>query len=409
MASKPKSLAYHIAALPDPRKVRGQRHLLLDIMVIAVLATMSGVDEWEGIEEFGNDQEAWLRTFLDLPNGIPSHDTFGRVFQMLDPRAFSEAFLAWVRGIREKIPGDVVALDGKTLRASMSEGQPALHVVSAWSAQNRIVLGQRAVDEKSNEITAIPELLKILDLKGCIVTIDAMGCQKDIATGVVARKADYLLAVKGNQEGLHKAILDGFAQFDATPSAVPHYTDEVHEAGHGRTECRRVVTLNALQHIPDKILFAWAKLETVVRIQSETERGGKICRENRFFITTLPMEQVETIAQGVRSHWGIENRLHWVLDVAFREDGNRTRKGNGPECSAILRHIVLNLFRQDPSPEKKSIKRHRLKAAMSPDYRLAALLGFPAGVLPQTVARPAKRGWVSLKGKVSSVHPTLLG
>jgi hypothetical protein len=159
MASKPKSLAYHIATLPDPRKVRGQRHLLLDIMVIAVLATMSGVDEWEGIEEFGNDQEAWLRTFLDLPNGIPSHDTFGRVFQMLDPRAFSEAFLAWVRGIREKIPGDVVALDGKTLRASMSEGQPALHVVSAWSAQNRIVLGQRAVDEKSNEITAIPELL----------------------------------------------------------------------------------------------------------------------------------------------------------------------------------------------------------------------------------------------------------
>jgi DDE_Tnp_1-associated len=181
MVSKPKSLAYHIATLHDPRKVRGQRHLLLDIMVIAILATMSGVDEWEGIEEFGNDQEARLRTFLDLPNGIPSHDTFGRVFQMLDPRAFSEAFLAWVRGIREKIPGDVVALDGKTLRASMSEGQPALHVVSAWSAQNRIVLGQRAVDEKSNEITAIPELLKILDLKGCIVTISREKEHQDAA------------------------------------------------------------------------------------------------------------------------------------------------------------------------------------------------------------------------------------
>ena len=217
---------------------------------------------------------------------------------MLDPRVFSEAFLAWVRGIREKDPGDVIALDGKTLRASMSEGQPALHVVSAWSAQNRIVLGQRAVDEKSNEITAIPELLKILELKGCIVTIDAMGCQKDIAKGVVARKADDLLAVKGNQEGLHKAILEALAAFDAEPSAVPHFTNEVHEVGHGRREGRRVVTLSALQHLPDKVLFAWAKLETLVHIQSETQRGGKACRE----------------------------------------DGNRTRKGNAPECSAILRH-----------------------------------------------------------------------
>jgi len=200
MEAKAKSLAYHLSTLPDPRKVRGQRHVLLDIILIAVLATICGVGDWEGIEEFGKEEEPWLRTFLELPNRIPSHDTFNRVFQMLEPRAFGEVFLDWVRGIRDKIPGEVVALDGKTLRSSMSEGKPALHVVSAWSTANRLVPGQRAVHEKSNEITAIPELLKVLDLKGCIVTIDAMGCQRKIAQAITAKKADYVLAVKGNQE-----------------------------------------------------------------------------------------------------------------------------------------------------------------------------------------------------------------
>jgi predicted transposase YbfD/YdcC len=377
MGSKAKSLADHLATVPDPRKIRGQRHVLLDIIIIAVLGTLSSVDDWEGIEEFAKDQEAWLRTFLELPHGIPSHDTFNRVFRLLDPGAFTEAFLGWVKGVRDKVPGDVVAIDGKTLRSSMAEGKPALHVVSAWSTANHLVLGQRSVDVKSNEITAIPELLKVLELKGCIVTIDAMGCQKEIAKGIVARKADYVLAVKGNQDSLHKAVLAAFARLDADPTAVPHYTTEAMETGHGRKECRRATTLEAMKHIPDEILFLWPKLETLVRIQSETQRAGKTVQEERFYISTLLMDNVETIANSVRSHWGIENELHWVLDVAFREDGLRTRMGNGPETGAILRHITLNMLRQDPNT-KRSIRHRRLKAALSQEYRLAALLGFPA-------------------------------
>jgi predicted transposase YbfD/YdcC len=376
MGSKAKTLADHLATVPDPRKIRGQRHVLLDIILIAILGTLSSVDDWEGIEEFAKDQEAWLRTFLELPHGIPSHDTFNRVFRMLDPRSFADAFLDWVKGVRAKMPGDVVALDGKTLRSSLAEGKPALHVVSAWSTANHLVLGQRSVDTKSNEITAIPELLKVLELKGCIVTIDAMGCQKEIARGIVARKADYVLAVKGNQENLHKAVLAAFAQLDSDPAVIPHFATEAMESGHGRKEYRRATSIEAMKHLPDEILFLWPKLETLARIQSETERAGKTVQEERFYISTLPMDKVETIANSVRSHWGIENELHWVLDVAFREDGIRTRMGNGPETGAILRHITLNMLRQDPDT-KRSIRHRRLKAALSQEYRLEALLGFP--------------------------------
>jgi len=204
-----------------------------------------------------------------------------------------------------------------------------------------------------------------------------MGCQKDIAKGVVARKADYVLAVKGNQDSLHKAVLAAFAKLDAAPEGVPHFTTEAAEAGHGRKECRRATAVEAMQHLPDEILFLWPKLETLVRVQSQTERAGKVVQEERFYISTLRMDKVETLASSVRSHWGIENELHWVLDVAFGEDGLRTRMGNGPETGAILRHITLNMLRQDPNT-KRSIRHRRLKAALSQEYRLAALLGFPA-------------------------------
>lgn len=377
MGSKTKSLACHLESLPDPRSTRGQRHVLLDILVIAILAELCGADSWEDIYRFAKSQETWLATFLALPHGIPSADTINRVFLLIDPRAFGECFLGWVRDVRKKIPGDVVALDGKTLRASLAEGKPALHVVSAWSTANHLVLGQRAVDAKSNEITAIPELLKVLDLKGCIITIDAMGCQKEIAKAIVAKKADYILAVKANQEKLHNAIHAAFEKLDADPASVPHCTTETVETKRGRNEIRRVTTLDAVKLLPADILFGWPRLETLVRIQTECLRGGKVVSETRYFISSLLMRLVEAIAQGIRSHWGIENKLHWVLDVAFREDGNRTRKGNGPESSAILRHIVLNLLRQDPNPMGWSIKFRRMQAAMSPEYRLAALLGFP--------------------------------
>lgn len=410
MGMKFKSLACHLGILPDPRKAKGQRHLLLDILVIAVLATLCGVDDWEGIEQFGKFQEGWLRTFLALPNGIPSHDTFNRVFRLLDPRAFRDAFLAWVRGIREKVPGDLVALDGKALRGTLEQGEPALHVVSAWSEANGMVLGQRAVDEKSNETKAIPELIKVLDLRGCIVTIDAAGCQKDIAKGIVAKKADYILAVKANQGRLHQAIKEAFSQLDQDAEATPHFIAETQEAGHGRKEGRKTTTLNALKHLQDDLLFSWPKLESLVRVQSETTRRGKDTVEERFYISTLPPAQAPRIAKGVRSHWGIENRLHWVLDVAFREDANRTRKGSAPECGAILRHIALNLLRQDPFPGKWSIRSRRLRAALNADYRLVALLGFPQGPFYKPEPeQPRPRTYTPLKGNVPPIHPLLRG
>lgn len=374
MSAKSKNLLYHLASLPDPRETRGQRHLLLDVLVIGVLATLCGVDDWEGVEDFALEEEAWLRTFITLPNGIPSHDTFNRIFRMIDIEAFNACFLEWVRALRRKVARDVVAIDGKTLRGSGDEEQSPLHMVSAWSVANRMVLGQRSVDTKSNEITAIPKLLRVLELKGCIVTIDAMGCQKDIAQTIRARKADYVLAVKGNQEGLHRAIQALFARLD-TDASIPHAMSDSTETGHGRIAYRKVMTLDAVRLLPEHILFAWPKLETLVRIQSKTQREGKVVAEERFYISSLPMQVPEAIGQAVQSHWGIENQLHWVLDVAFNEDRNRTRKGSAPESGALLRHITLNLLRQDPDT-KRSIAKRRMKAALSRDYRLAALMGF---------------------------------
>ena len=377
MGSKTQGLAGYFATLPDPRSTRGRRHNLVDLLAIAVLAVMCGADSWEDLYRFARDQEAWLRTFLTLPAGVPSADTFNRIFLLLDTKAFGECFLAWVREVRKKVPKDVISLDGKTLRASMAEGQPPLHVVSAWSSANHLVLGQRAVDAKSNEITAIPELLKVLDLKGCIVTLDSMGCQREIAKKIIGKRADYILAVKGNQPGLQKAMQACFQRLDIDRERVVHYVTEATERHHGRQEFRRITCISAVAYLQEKPLFDWAKMETIVRVESRTVRAGKIVTQVRYYISSLPPHQVEAIAQGIRSHWGIENQLHWVLDVAFNEDANRTRKGNGPECSAILRHIVLNLLRQDPNPKTGSIKYKRLLAAMSPDYRMAALLGFP--------------------------------
>ena len=375
MAAKNPSLTFHLSALPDPRSERGRRHLLLDVMVMAVLATLCGADDWESVEAFGDEQEPWLKTFLELPNGIPSHDTFSRVFRMLDTKAFTECFLEWSRAVRRKVSKDVVAIDGKTLRASMDADQSPLHLVSAWSAANRMVLGQRAVDGKSNEIRAIPELLKVLDLKGCIVTIDAMGCQKDIAKAITRSKADYILALKGNQKGLHQAVQGLFDVYDARPGEVQHAHYTSVDNSHGRKVLREVVAIDAVRTLDEEVLFEWARLECLVRVRATSEREGKTLREDRFYVSSLPMDAVEVMAEGVRSHWDIENGLHWVLDVAFNEDRNRTRKGTSAEAGAILRHIVLNLLRQDPD-SKRSIKNRRMKAALNPAYRLDALMGF---------------------------------
>lgn len=377
MARLSRSLLSHVSRIPDPRKVRGQRHKFFDIIMIAVVGALCGADSWKDLVALAQVEESWLRSFLELPNGIPSHDTFERVFSMIDGKAFSECFLGWVQALQPKIARDVVAIDGKTLRGSFDEarGKSALHMVSAWSSGSGLVLGQEAVASKSNEITAIPELLKMLDLKGCIVTIDAMGCQKTIATAIAAKKADYILALKGNHGKLHSAVKLRFADLQASPEAIAHTTFSTTERNRGRLETRRTTCVEDLAFLCPEERGKWKHLRGVVQIESERTIGDKTTRETRYYLTSLTGE-APRIAKSVRAHWGIENRLHWVLDASLREDQNRTRKGDAPETCAVLRHIVLNLLRLDPSPIG-SIKSRRLRAALDREYRMKALVGFP--------------------------------
>lgn len=377
MDSSPRSLASHFAHLADPRSPEKVRHKLLDLVILAVLAALAGADAWTEVESFAEDQEDWLRSFLELPGGIPSHDTLGRVFSRIDAKSFTECFLSWVQAIRPVLPRDVVALDGKTSRRSFDTAteKSALHMVSAFSHGSGLVLGQRAVDGKSNEITAIPELLKMLDLKGCIVTIDAMGCQKAIAQEIVKAKADYVLALKGNQGLMSEEMAEYFRWArEEKFRGLPHSYAETTEKDHGRIEIRRVWATEDLDWLPQK--KNWKGLKSAVLVESERIVGEKRSLDQRIYISSLPGSDAEGLGAIVRGHWSIENRLHWVLDVSLREDQSRIRKGSAPEAAAILRHIVLNLLRMDPNP-RGSIKSRRIRAAGVPAYRLQAIMGFP--------------------------------
>ena len=367
------ALVAHFADVPDPRIERHRWHKLSDILVIAVCAVLCGAESYPAIEDFGQEREAWLRQFLELPSGIPSHDTFNRVLRVLEPEALQRGFLNWMQAVAEVTHGEVVAIDGKALRRSFakSRSKRAIHMVSAWATANGVVLGQRKVDTKSNEITAIPALLELLALKGCIVTIDAMGCQRAIAQTIVEQGADYVLALKDNQPTLAHAV----EQFFVTgPQAEAHRTASAYanqsEQGHGRVELR-CAWISA--ELPAEVTAAaWPGLRSIGMVQATRTVAGESSVEQRFYLTSLPPE-AEPFALAVRKHWEIENQLHWSLDVTFREDQSRVRMGHGAENFAVLRHIALNLLRQDPST--KSLPRKRLACALNPDYLLKVLIG----------------------------------
>lgn len=372
---KPSAVALldHFATLPDPRIERHRWHKLSDILVIAVCAVLCGAESYPAIEDFGQEREEWLRQFLELPEGIPSHDTFNRVFRLLDPVQFQTCFLRWMQAVAEVTAGEVVAIDGKALRRSIAKGtaKRAIHMVSAWATANGVVLGQRKVNTKSNEITAIPQLLELLTLKGCIVTIDAMGCQRVIAQTIVEQGADYVLALKGNQPTLEQAVERFFVR---GPDAEAHRTacdfSEQTEHGHGRVE-RRCAWISADLETAMQTV-AWPGLRSIGMVQATRTLQGKTSVEQRFYLSSLP-PKAEPFAQAVRKHWGIENQLHWSLDVTFREDHSRLRTGHGAENFAVLRHMALNLLRQEPST--KSLPRKRLACALNRNYLLKVLLG----------------------------------
>jgi predicted transposase YbfD/YdcC len=357
----------HFDALEDPRIERTKLHPLIDIVTLTVCAVICGAEGPSDIEQYGQEKYNWLKTFLALPNGIPSHDTIGRVLARIDPQQFQACFLRWIQDICHLASREVVPIDGKTLRHSYDTelGQSAIHIVSAWAASNRLVLGQLKVSEKSNEITAIPELLDVLDIADCIVTIDALGCQKEIASRIIEKDADYVLAVKGNQEHLYddvKRLFDVLLQQDVAPATLSYY--ETADTGHGREEVRRYWTTSALQTLRTK--NQWHGLQTVGLVESERSLNGETTLEQRYYILSLAND-ARTFGTSVRAHWGIENVVHWVLDVAFREDMSRIRMDHGPENFALIRHIALNLLQRERT-FKGSVKTKRLKAGWNNAY-----------------------------------------
>lgn len=367
----PSSLEY-FADLPDPRIDRCKDHSLIDIITIAILATICGAEHFTEMEAFGKAKLEWLKTFLELKNGIPSHDTFARVFARIKPSAFQERFIRWVQAVRTKTDGEVIGIDGKTARRSHNKkaGIRPLHLVSAWANRNRLVLGQIKVNEKSNEITAVPELLRLLEIKGCIVTVDALNTQKDIANEIREQGADYVLALKDNHPTLCnevRGIFEAVGEDDNADDSIS--VSETVETNHGRTETRRCWSIKAPKWLTG--FGEWRDLQSLILIEATREIKGQLTTVLRYYLSSL-LPDAARAAQAVREHWGIENSLHWVLDVAFGEDNSRVRVGNAPENLALVRKLTHNLLQQEKT-FKRGVKTKRLLAALDEAYLLKVL------------------------------------
>lgn len=370
-----RSISKHISELQDPRTRNAKAHIFLEILIIAICAVICGTDGWSDIELFGKNKKDWLKTFLELPKGIPSHDTFGHVFAKINPEEFQKRFIEWVQAIEELTAGQVIAVDGKQLRCSHDQqtGKEAIYMVSAWTTRNQLVLGQTKVADKSNEITAIPELLRLLGITGCIVTIDAIGTQTKIAETIVAGGGDYLLAVKENQGHLFEDIHCLF-EVDVAHGIdkAQHSHAQTVNKGHGRLEIRECWVTEQEEYLAlVRKHQNWKGLRSVVRIVSQRNFGKKNETQTRYFISSLSAD-AKTILKVKRSHWKIENQLHWVLDIAFREDEGRVRKDHSAENLAVLRHVALNLLKQEKTA-KGGIHAKRLQAGWNNDYLLTIL------------------------------------
>jgi len=355
--------------LTDSRVQGRCTYPLVEVITIAICAVVAGADSWVAVETFGKSKEGWLRQFLKLEKGIPSHDTYGDVFRMIDAEEFQRSFMQWVERVFTMTEGQVIALDGKSVRRSHDKGigKDAIHLVNAWASGSGITLGQRQVDDKSNEITAIPELLRLLSISGCIVTIDAMGCQKEIAQTIRDEKADYLLRLKDNQGRLLQDVADWFAYADQVAFAeMLHDYHHTINKGHGRIEIRRCwvvadpVAFDYIRHYE-----GWADLQTIVRVQRERRLPDKLEQETAYYISSLS-PNAALILDATRQHWAVENSLHWVMDVTFREDESRLRKDNSPHNMAVLRHMALNILKQDTS--KGSLRQKRYRAALDEHF-----------------------------------------
>ena len=376
MKLKPKiTIADHFGEMEDPRVGWSIQHKLIDIITIAICAVICGADTWVDIETYGLAKLEWLGQFLELPNGIPSHDTFARVFARLNPEQFQQSFLSWIKSISNVTQGEVIAIDGKTLRHSYdrSQSQGAISMVSAWATTNRLVLGQVKVDKKSNEITAIPKLLKVLSLRGCIVTIDAIGCQKEIVKLITQQEGDYIITLKKNQGSLYKRVEALFSEaLRSKYQGFTHSSNRCSQENHGREETRYCVMLSNVHSQIDPE-GEWQNLHSIGRADVMRTSNGKTKIETRYFISSLS-NNARLLADSIRQHWGIENSLHWVLDVAFREDDSRIRVDNAPQNFAILRHIANSLLQQDKFV-KTGIKNKRLKAGWDNEYLAKVLFG----------------------------------